>query len=142
MSKPVQQIALALVRRAGQWLVAKRHGDAHLGGLWEFPGGKCLPRESPTQAALRELQEECAVRAAPEGTLNTVVCEYDDRVVYLTPVLCRWISGQPQPLGSESCRWVSSAELQRLEMPAVNAGIISAALAHQAPSVSERDESP
>ena len=131
MSKPTQQIALALVHRADQWLVAQRRDDAHLGGLWEFPGGKCEPDETPTQAALRELYEECAVRAEPQQVLDTVTCEYDDRIMHLTPVICRWLAGEPQPLGSQRCRWVNGAELQCLEMPAVNAGIIRAALAYQ-----------
>lgn len=129
MSKPTYQVALALVRRPGEWLVALRHRAAHLGGLWEFPGGKCLANEAPTQAALRELHEECAVQAEPQCVLDVVTCEYEDRIVHLTPVLCRWLAGQPQALASEMCRWVSDAELEDLEMPAVNAGIIRAARA-------------
>ena len=97
MSKAVQQIGLALVRRDDCWLVAQRRREAHLGGCWEFPGGKCQPSETPTQAALRELYEECAVRATMERVLNTVRYEYEDRILLLTPVICRWDSGEPQP---------------------------------------------
>jgi mutator protein MutT len=131
MSKITQQIALALVHRADRWLVAQRREDAHLGGMWEFPGGKQQHDETATQAALRELYEECAVRAKPEHVLDAVTCEYDDRIVHLTPVICSWCSGEPQPLGSQRCRWVSGAELLILEMPAINAAIVRAALAYR-----------
>jgi len=128
VTKPTLHVGLALVHRDGQWLVAQRHHDAHLGGLWEFPGGKLLPEETPKQGALRELQEECGVDARPLRVLATVRCEYDDRIVHLTPVVCEWVAGEAQPLASVACQWVPSAELTALEMPAVNAGIIRAAL--------------
>lgn len=128
---PAQQIALALVHRDDHWLVAQRRNDAHLAGLWEFPGGKIELHETATHAALRELYEECAVRAKAERVLDAVTCEYDDRSVCLTPVICRWDSGEPQALGNQRCRWVSGAELQLLEMPAGNAAIVRAALAYR-----------
>ena len=130
--KPTHDVALALVARGDEWLVARRHADAHLGGLWEFPGGKQHPGEAAADAAVRELLEECGVRAVALRALPACVCEYEDRVVRLTPVLCRWTAGVPQALGNEVCRWAATAELAALEMPAVNAGIIGAALAARA----------
>lgn len=127
MSKPTLDVALALVQRNGHWLVAQRHPDAHLGGLWEFPGGKLLPGETPTQGALRELQEECGVAARPLRVLAAVRCEYPDRVVHLTPVVCEWLAGEPRPLASRACQWVTPAQLGALDMPAINARIIAAA---------------
>jgi mutator protein MutT len=112
------------VHRGTRWLVARRHRDAHLGGLWEFPGGKCEPDERPEEAAVRELHEECGIRAAVERTLEPILYEYPDRRVNITPVLCNWQAGEPRPVGNETVRWVSLAGLRRLEMPPVNAGII------------------
>jgi mutator protein MutT len=129
-ARPSYEIALALVHRAQRWLVARRHADAHLGGLWEFPGGKCMPGESPVVAALRELAEECAVRANPIAVLAPVTHAYADRIVRLTPVICRWESGEPQPLASAACRWVSATELRELDMPEATAPIIAALEAH------------
>ena len=127
-SKPTHDVALALVFHNGQWLVARRRDDVHLGGLWEFPGGKQLPGETAERAAIRELLEECGVHAAPVSALEPFICEYPDRIVRLWPVLCAWTSGTPQPLGNETCRWVASADLPALDMPAVNAGILRAAV--------------
>ncbi len=128
MSKPEYRVALAIVHRDDLFLVARRRPDAHLGGLWEFPGGKCESDESAADAATRELWEECHVRAIAERVLRETVCDYDDRVVRLTPVVCRWTDGEAQPLGSEICRWVSADELLALDMPAINSGIVVAAL--------------
>lgn len=132
MAKTSLNVALALVHRDGAWLVARRQHDAHLGGLWEFPGGKCLPNEAPAAAAVRELYEECGVCATPRSVLRPVRWEYADRVVHLTPVLCCWRAGEPQALASQACRWVSDRELDALEMPAVNVEIIRAARAAEA----------
>ncbi len=117
-------VSLAIVHRDQRWLIAQRHPDAHLGGLWEFPGGKREPGETPEAAALRELHEECGVIAQVERVLPPFFVDYGDRRVNLTPVVCRWVRGDAQPLGSVSCRWVTMAELRRAEMPAINAEII------------------
>ncbi len=129
MSKPEHRVALALVQRGGRWLIAKRAADVHLAGAWEFPGGKLLPGESAADGAVRELLEECGVRADARAVLPEVRCEYEDRIVHLTPVVCRWRAGEPQPLGNEGCRWASPAELAQLPMPAVNSGIVRSLLA-------------
>lgn len=124
MSKPAIHVALALVHRDARWLVARRHPQAHLGGLWEFPGGKCAPDEPSAAAAVRELYEECGVRAIADRVLKPVFYEYPDRCVNLTPVVCRWQGGEARPLSNQECRWVTLAELRQLDMPPVNAEII------------------
>lgn len=129
MDKPFFEVALAVVVREARWLVARRRADVHLPGVWEFPGGKCEAGESPDRAALRELREECAVEAVVERVLEPRECDYGDRTVRLTPVLCRWTGGEGEALHSDECRWVTGEELRCLAMPAVNAGIVAAALA-------------
>ena len=54
-------VAAALVFRAGKLLITKRCEHVHLGGLWEFPGGKVEPGEAPIAALARELAEEIGV---------------------------------------------------------------------------------
>ena len=124
MDRPTFEVALALVRQGERWLVARRHADTHLGGLWEFPGGKRNSDEKPEAAALRELREECGVEAMAERLLDAVVYEDDTRRVVLTPVICRWEAGQPRPIASSECLWATLAELQKLDMPPVNAEIL------------------
>jgi 8-oxo-dGTP diphosphatase len=124
MSKPHVHVAVAIVRRGKNWLVAKRYTDAHLGGRWEFPGGKINAGESPADSAVRELREECALHAEPRHTLAPVHFEYADRIVHITPVICAWTSGEPAPLANQACAWVSTPHLRRLRMPPANTEII------------------
>jgi mutator protein MutT len=121
---PVIQVALAIVRRGDRFLVGKRPTEAHLGGLWEFPGGKFELGESAADAALRELREECNVVATIDSTLPKLQHDYGDRIIELTPILCRWVSGEGEPLGTEVCRWFTLADLRALPMPAMNDAIL------------------
>jgi mutator protein MutT len=125
MSITAFEIALALVRRDDTWLVAKRRNEDHLGGLWEFPGGKREEYESIVDAALRELREECGVSATAERSLAPIAYDYETRRVEITPVLCHHLAGEARPLASVECKWVTFAELERLPMPAANAAILS-----------------
>lgn len=129
MTKPLIHVALALVVRAERWLVARRHAHVHLGGLWEFPGGKLHVGETTIEAALRELREECGLHGVAVRELPHIIAEYEDRCVRLMPVLCRCDRGEAQPLAATETRWVTCDELRELEMPAANMQLIAAALA-------------
>lgn len=124
--KPHLRVALALVTNGAAWLLAQRKPDAHLGGLWEFPGGKIEAGEAPAQAALRELAEECDVQAAILGELPPVDCAYADRVVTLFPFVCRQVAGVAQPLSAAQVRWVALRDFGALPMPEVNRQIVAA----------------
>ncbi|MCZ2398663.1 MAG: 8-oxo-dGTP diphosphatase MutT [Phycisphaerae bacterium] len=131
--RPELRVAVALVRRDGRWLVARRRAGAHLGGLWEFPGGKCEANETVESAALRELAEECAVTAEAQRTLRPLRYEYPERIVHLHAVVCRWLSGEPRPLECDECRWVATAELAALDMPVANAALLDELAALEQP---------
>lgn len=125
MALPTCDIALALVHRDAHWLVARRRAGTHLGGLWEFPGGKRRADESVAAAALRELYEETAVTARVERELAVVTHTYTDRIVHLWPVVCRWKGGEAAPRAAEECRWATLDELRRLPMPPANAALLT-----------------
>ena len=58
---PVIEVAAALVFRDGKLLITQRNADAHLGGLWEFPGGKREAEETFETCLTRELREELGI---------------------------------------------------------------------------------
>lgn len=117
-------VSVAVVRRDRRWLVAKRPAGVHLGGLWEFPGGKQNPRESATEAALRELFEECGVRATAVRVAPSFQWRYADRTVELTPVICEWVAEEATPHASDECHWVTLDALRALDMPPASQRII------------------
>jgi mutator protein MutT len=121
------EIALALVQDdSGRWLVSRRADDVHLGGLWEFPGGKIKLGESVESAAVREALEEVGVVLKPGRRLEPIDHRYPDRSVRLYPVICEHVSGDPKVVSRAvtETRWVATNELLALEMPEANAEIV------------------
>jgi 8-oxo-dGTP diphosphatase len=77
----------------------------HLGGLWEFPGGKVDPGESPESALVRELCEELAVRVEVGIPLSPVIWRYGERTIRLLPFRCRIIGGELRAIEHEQLLW-------------------------------------
>jgi 8-oxo-dGTP diphosphatase len=126
-------VAIGLVWKDGRLLIARRPASVHLGGLWEFPGGKSEPGEAPADCLLRELREELGIEAEVMGQREIIQFTYPERKVRLHPIDCRWLDGEPQPTGCEDPRWVSPAELADYEFPPANAPLL-AALREQVPT--------
>jgi mutator protein MutT len=118
-------VAIALVWRAGCLLITRRRQDTHLGGLWEFPGGKCRPGETPEACAEREVLEEVGVACDARGVRAPIRFTYPERTVCLYPVDCDYRGGGPRPLQVAEWAWVVPAELERYEFPPANDGLIA-----------------
>ena len=85
MTSPQIEVAIGLVWKEGRLLIARRPEGVHLGGLWEFPGGKIDPGESPSECLLRELREEMGIEAEVTGTREIIPFTYPERLVRLHP---------------------------------------------------------
>src|SRR5688572_24291142 len=120
--RPIK-VALALIWKDGRILISRRRVDQHLGGLWEFPGGKCEPGETPEECAVREALEEVGVVCSAVSTLAPIAHTYPDRTVHLIPVTCEHVSGEPMNRLVEEHRWVERGELTRFSFPEANAGL-------------------
>jgi A/G-specific adenine glycosylase len=124
---PFQVIGVGVVLNdAGQVLIDQRLNEGLLGGLWEFPGGKQEPGEPIATTIVRELQEELAIEAEVGEELITLEHAYSHKRLRFVVHLCRWLSGEPQPLASQQVRWVDPAQLGEFPFPAANARIIAA----------------
>ena len=132
--EPALEIALALCLRDGRLLVTRRKPDAHLGGFWEFPGGKRVLPETFTACALRELAEETGVQARAVREREPIAWEYPERRVLLHPVECAWIAGEGELLEVADLRWVSGEELRALAFPPANAALVQDLAETLAPS--------
>ena len=117
-------VAAALIFRDGRLLITQRHAEAHLGGLWEFPGGKREADESFKDCLVRELREELGVEVEVGELLEEVTHAYPEKTVRLRFFLCHWIKHEPQPLGCAALRWVRREELKDYPFPAADARLL------------------
>lgn len=89
----------------GCFLACLRPQGKHLGGLWEFPGGKVEPDETPAAALARELLEELSVHVEVGTPLTPVIWTYDERTIRLLPFRCRIIGGELHAVEHEKLHW-------------------------------------
>ena len=126
MEKPHLQIALALVWREGEVLIARRRADAaHLPGKWEFPGGKCEADESPAAACIRETREEIGGEIEILGAREIIEWDYAPRLVTLHPFDCCIVSGAARALENAEIQWCVPSKLNSEDFPAANAKLIA-----------------
>jgi len=96
----------------------------HLGGLWEFPGGKRQVNESFEVCLIRELQEELGIQVVVCDLLETITHRYPDKTVQIQFFRCRLVKNEPQPLACAAFAWIAPEDLQNYEFPAADARLI------------------
>lgn len=126
MTNLIHVAAGALIDNLGRVLLARRHDDAHQGGLWEFPGGKCEQGESIESALARELHEELGVELLAHRPLIRVTHHYDDRSVLLDVHLIEQWHGEPHGREGQPLEWVAAEQLYGYPMPAADVPIVRA----------------
>jgi A/G-specific adenine glycosylase len=115
---PTHRVALAVIVRRGKIYIQRRPEEGHLGGLWEFPGGKCAPGEEPRAAVARECLEELGVEVVVSEKLAQVSHAYSHFKVVLHVFVCR-LRG-PAPRADQPHAWVRYGELRKYPFPAAN----------------------
>lgn len=122
--KPHLQIALALIWREGEVLIARRDSNAeHLPGVWEFPGGKIEAGETPESAAIREAREETGLKIEIVAWREIIEWEYETRRVTLQPFDCRVIV-EVEAVEASRWRYVSPQQLNADDFPIANRQLI------------------
>jgi 8-oxo-dGTP diphosphatase len=123
----IVQIAVGVLRDAdGRVLISERPLNTHLGGFWEFPGGKVEVNESVETALTRELDEELGVRPLDARPLIQVRHSYAEKEVLLDVFLVRSWQGNPHGREDQAICWRFPWELDPKHFPAADAPIISA----------------
>jgi mutator protein MutT len=121
--KPVDVVA-GIVLRDGKMLITRRKAGSHLGGLWEFPGGKLEPGESWEAGLVRELREELGVEVEAGILRFETQHEYPEKTVRLKFYECRLLTGEPRPLDCDGIEWVAPDSLHRFEFPEADRKLI------------------
>ena len=113
MKPTVLVSAAALIDVDGRVLLAQRPEGKTMAGVWEFPGGKVEPGETPEAALIRELDEELAVNTKESclAPLTFASHEYDDFHLLLLLYVCRRWHGTPTPKENNPVIWVRPPRL-------------------------------
>ncbi len=125
---PLVEVGVALILREGRYLIARRKPHVHMGGLWEFPGGKCEEGECPEECVRREVLEELGVEITPPIYLMRHTHEYVEKTVALIVFDCSIKRGEPEALDCAEFRWVRPHEIGELEFPPADVPIITVLL--------------
>ena len=120
--------AVVLVDADGRVLLAQRPAGKSMAGLWEFPGGKVEPGETPEAALIRELGEELGIDTAESclAPLSFASHGYEDFHLLMLVYVCRKWKGEPRPLEGGDLAWVRAVRLRDYEMPPADLPLIPA----------------
>jgi len=115
-----------LTDAAGAILLARRPDRAHQGGLWEFPGGKVEPGESPEAALIRELHEELGIETWTSclAPLTFASHAYADFHLLMPLFACRRWQGIVTPREGQALKWVRAVDLTKYPMPPADIPLI------------------
>ncbi|WP_432634622.1 (deoxy)nucleoside triphosphate pyrophosphohydrolase [Albidovulum sp.] len=126
MTKVVLVSAVALIDVDGRVLLAQRPEGKSLAGLWEFPGGKVEPGESPEAALIRELHEELGIDTWKSclAPLSFASHAYEDFHLLMPVFACRKWQGVPHAKEGQKLAWVRARDLRDYPMPPADLPLI------------------
>lgn len=126
--KPVILVAaVALVDRDGRVLITQRPPDKSMSGLWEFPGGKVEPGETPEAAVVREMHEELGITIKPAclSPLTFASHDYEDFHLLMPLFVCRVWEGFATPREGQELKWVPPTSLNDYPMPPADKPLVA-----------------
>lgn len=118
--------AVALIDRDNRILLAQRPEGKSMAGLWEFPGGKVEPGETPEACLVRELHEELGIETWNSclAPLTFASHSYDDFHLLMPLFACRKWEGIPQAKEGQTLAWARANELRAYPMPPADIPLI------------------
>jgi A/G-specific adenine glycosylase len=105
-------------------LIALRPENGLLGGLWEFPGGKCRAGESLPACVQREIEEETGLAVQVGNKITTIRHAYTHFKITMHAFHCSYKGGEAVPHASQSLQWVPFSQLDQYAFPKANKRVI------------------
>jgi 8-oxo-dGTP diphosphatase len=120
-------VCVALIDADGRVLLAQRPPGKPLAGLWEFPGGKVHPGESPEAALIRELKEELGIDTAESclAPFTFASHRYEDFHLLMPMYVCRKWRGTATPLEGQRLAWVRPGRFDDYPMPPADKPLVA-----------------
>ena len=130
-SIPSEEIGIGIIfNKKGQILIDQRLENSSMGGMWEFPGGKRELNEKIEITIHREIMEELGISIKVEDKLLSFDHAYDQKRLFFSVYICKFLFGNPKPIKSQKLLWVYPERLFDFPFPAANTIIIRAINKH------------
>ena len=120
MLNKIIHVFAAAIEKDGEIFCAQRPENKSLGGLWEFPGGKLEPGETPEEALVREIQEELNSTIEILSYINEASYDYDFGTVIMKTYHAKLISGNLELLEHQNSTWLAPQDLKTLDWAPVD----------------------
>jgi 8-oxo-dGTP diphosphatase len=122
---PTTLVTAAVIRDPeGRVLLARRPDGLHMGGLWEFPGGKVRGGEDPVDGLARELREELGVTVAVGDPITFAIHSEPGLRILLLFFAATIATGRPHGREGQELAWVAPGDLIRYPTPPADAGLV------------------
>ena len=119
------EVTCAIIISHKKVLAVQRSQVMDMPNCWEFPGGKLLPNETPSNGIIREIEEELTILVQPIQHLTPVVHQYPQKTIKLIPFICELKSGTIQLIEHQAFKWCSPHELKSLDWSAADVMILN-----------------
>jgi mutator protein MutT len=126
-------VAIAVIVRANSLLIAQRKPGGTFSLYWEFPGGKCEPKEPVESCLHREIKEEIDVSIEILRPLDVIQHTYPSGNLDIHPFYCRITAGEPRPIACQQILWIKPPELLNYQFPPANESLLRKIMAEPLP---------
>ncbi len=124
-------VCAAVILRSGKVLLARRRPGLRHAGMWEFPGGRVEPEETPAAALTRELREELGIEAVVGAEFARCRHAYDFGEIELIALLVSSFTGDLKLIDHDQVAWVEARRLLEYDLAPADIPIAKALAAHR-----------